>query len=362
MKNTRDTKAVWCAFALVSAVAVTLGVTNATAGQQSPGADSGRIGAAGRGWVAKAGRIGVTRDGGHSVSLLATLPVTREQVADVAVLPAAVQVATIGPSGLGVWASVDGGSKWSRLPVAAASGQVGAAQFVQDRSGVVGLQVTDTTSSNFSAGEWFTPRRDGTWDRHDVPAAGQVTSAGAALWLAGGPQASRLYRSVNNGTSWAATAATGCDLAGAAYAPPRENDSGALVLAVSAAGSASDVDLLSCMSADRGSTWHTAASIVVPQRLGPGTVVPSGVGGNSLWFVVPDATKVVRVAGDGTVSTLSPNGLPTGVVSVSATSDSAALVTTSTTSCRTNKGSCSTVDGVFQTVDGGRTWKPVAAP
>jgi hypothetical protein len=366
MKNSRRTKAGWCALTLACTVALagcgSKAATSGTAGAQGSGVDAGRIGPAGRGWVANAGGIGVTRDGGRSVAWLATLPVPREQIADVAVLPGSVQVATVRPSGPGVLVSVDGGSRWSPLPVAAASGPISSAKFVVDRAGVVGLQVTDETSSNFSAGEWFSPRKDGTWDQHDVPSGGPVTSAGSALWVAGGPQASTLHRSRDNGTSWAATVTKGCDLAGAAYAPPQENDSGALVLAASAPGPAGDVHLMSCMSGDHGATWLTVASTAVPQNLEPGTVVPSDVGGNSLWFVIPDATKVVRVTSDGTVSTLSPNGLPEGVVSVSAVSNSSAMVTTSTTSCPTDKASCTDVDGVFQTADGGQTWTPVTAP
>jgi hypothetical protein len=173
-------------------------------------ADSGRIGPLGPGWVARADRIGVTRDGGRSVTLLATLPVPRDQVADVAVLPGlrgAVEVASVGLRGPAIFRSTDGGSRWSQLKVPALSGQSGSAQFVEDPSGVVELQVIDTTSSSFSAGEWFTPLSDGTWGVHVEPAGGAVTRAGSALWLAGGNQNQSLYRSADNGATWTPVAA-----------------------------------------------------------------------------------------------------------------------------------------------------------
>jgi hypothetical protein len=347
-----------------SQVAGTQVAPSATPGRPASAADSGRIGSGGRGWVATADRIRVTRDGGKTFSALASLPVPTAKVADVAVLTGSVQIATIGSSGPGVFSSADGGARWSELPVAAASGPAGAAQFVEDRSGVVGLQVTEQTSSNFSSGEWFAPQSDGTWARHTAPAGGTVSSTGPSLWLVGGPQADSLFRSVDKGSSWTPVSLPKeCRPGGGAYAPPHESDGGVLMLAVNTpGGTGGEATLLSCVSSDLGASWHSSASTTVVQALEPGVPVASGVGGNTLWFVLPDATRVVRAAVDGTVSAVSPNGLPAGVQSVSAMSDLAATVTTSTTSCPTGKASCTTIDGVFETSDGGQTWTQLTAP
>jgi hypothetical protein len=122
------------------------------------------------------------------------------------------------------------------------------------------------------------------------------------------------------------------------------------------------VTLLSCVSNDRGASWRSNATKTTKQNVEPGVVVPSDVGGNSLWFVLPDGTSVVRASVDGTLTTVIPTGLLSGVESVSAQSDLAATATTSTTSCLSGKQSCTTVGGVFKTADGGKTWTQVTAP
>jgi hypothetical protein len=368
MKNISRKKLAWCTLIVASSVVVggwaTQVASSAPAAQPASADQPGRIGSEGRGWVAKAGHVKVTRDSGKSFSLLASLPVPSTQVDDVAVLAGAVQVAAIGSSGPRVFLSTDNGGRWSEVHVAPASGHPGAASFVQDSRGLVGLQVTDQTSANFSSGEWFAPQSDGTWAHDAIPVAGRVSSAGSSLWIAGGPQTASLYRSADSGRTWtSASPAKGCALGGAAYAPPQESAGGALILGVSAPGAtAGEVTLLSCASNDRGATWHSNATKTVMQNVEAGVVVPSDVGGNSLWFVLPDGSSVVRASVDGTLTAATPTGLPTGVESVSAQSDLVASATTSTTSCLDGKQSCTTVGGVFKTVDGGQTWTQVTAP
>ena len=327
---------------------------------------SGRIGSGGRGWVAAAGRISVTHDGGKTFSSLASLPVPVAEVADVAVLSATVQIASITSSSPRLFSTADGGAHWSELVVAPASGQAGAASFVQDRAGVVGLQVTDVSSSNFSVGEWFAPQSDGTWGHYAVPSGGPMSSTGTSLWLVGGPQADRFYRSVDKARSWTAVSLPAeCRPGGSAYAPPQESDSGVLMLAVNASGgNGSEVMLRSCISTDQGASWNASATTTVRQAQGPGVVMASGVGGNSLWLVAGDTTRLVRIMVDGTVSAVSPRGLPAGVheVSLSAMSDLVAILITSTGDCPTGDVSCTTPDVVFGTTDGGKGWTRMTVP
>jgi hypothetical protein len=333
---------------------------SAAPGQSALTVTAGRFGSGGRGWVAAGGRIRVTHDGGKTFSALASLPVPVAEVADVAVLSAAVQIASVASSSPRLFSSADGGAHWSELEVAAASGQAGAARFVQDGAGVVGLQVTDVSSGNVSVGKWFAPQSDGRWANYTVPSGGPVSSTGTSLWLVAGPLADRLYRSVDGARTWKAVSLPAeCRPGGSAYSPPRESDSGVLMLTVNASGgNGSEVMLRSCVSDDQGASWNASATATVRQAHEPGVVLASDVGGNSLWLVTGAATRVVRIGLDGTASAVSPHGLPAGVneVSLSAMGDLVATLTTSAGDCPIGKETCTTTDGVFRTIDGGQTW------
>ena len=76
--------------------------------------------------------------------------------------------------------------------------------FVANGEALIGVIVTNETSSNFSSGDWYATNDGGaTWTHYAAPSGGVVASAGGRLWLVGGWLHDALYASTDDGATWA---------------------------------------------------------------------------------------------------------------------------------------------------------------
>ncbi len=313
--------------------------------------------AAGDGWLTDGTSVAVTTDGAQSVTTLPTLPVAIGTVADLAVSPQFLDlVAVTASGGLQVFGSTDDGRTWTAQQVPAPAGAVGSARFVTDARRLVALAVTDVSSSSFSSGEWYS-WSGRAWARYAAPSGGTASDTKGFAWLAGGPQGDTLYRSKDSGQTWAPVPVPCAGSVHTYSAAPQALATGTMALPVTVPAAGGGATLLTCVSSDGGETWTPLASTRVGVDVGPGTPVPASVVPGAVWFVTPSGDRVVLVSADGELTVISPSGLPGGVVSVSASSETAALVTVAAGAC-TGEPSCTAADQVLETTDGGETWKP----
>jgi len=345
-----------------SRIAVTL---MASSSDSFPTPPRDEVSSNGSGWALTTKGLEITSNGGASFAIVNT-PVPVTTIGDVAVNRSSIVIAGWKDFVPWVQYSSDTGATWATATLPAGSGNAGGVRLVTENGTVVGMLVTDTTSSNFSASEWYATSDGGrTWTHRAAPSGGTVTSSNGNLWLVGGPQSNRLYKSTDAGSSWSKVSIPQAVIAdGAALTVPGALSNGDVVLVAvtPSSNSGSTFGLVVYLSSDQGATWNLKASTSYPGLIGPGVTATSVISSNVVWIGTPSGRpRLFRYADGGGLKPTNSVGLyQEGLVSeVSALSGFSAWATVENGACPSGKSSCMEVGSLLATSDGGQTWSQV---
>lgn len=345
--------------------ATRVNLVTSTSAMSSGRAPSANISPDGHGWVLTTAGLELTSNNGDTFNTVQS-PIPTPNIHDVAVNGAQIRIATVINGSPVVELSSDFGATWKVVSLPEGSGNAGVAQFVTESRMVVGMLVTDVTSSNFSSGEWYSTLDGGLmWVHHEIPAAGVVTSANGNLWLVAGPQFKTLYRSSNHGAAW--TKVTTPDSASTnaeAFSMPGEFINGDMVLVATEMNlaTASKFGVTIYLSSDLGVTWKVSTHTAFAGQINSGEAITSGIYGNSIWLGSAIDQKILIISSDGTMtSTTSTNAIfpGGGIYSLTPTRNSTAWVTAMSDQCPSGKTSCTEVGALLKTVDSGKSWSIV---
>lgn len=331
---------------------------------------SGRVPSAnilpdGYGWVLTTAGLELTSNGGTSFTVAQT-PIPTPNIHDVAVNGKHIHIAGVINGSPAIELSHDSGATWNAVALPTGSGHAGVAQFVTNRGILIGLLVTDVSSSNSSSCEWYsTPDGGLTWTLHAMPAAGVVTDVDTDLWLAAGPQFTTLYRSSNQGATW--TKVQGPDSTTnnvGALSVLGQLKNGDVVLASTAMNgeTSSKFGVTIYLSGDRGITWKFLAHTSFAGQINFGETVTGAIYDDSIWLGSPTDQRVIIISSNGTMTSTRDTGdiFPGGAIySISPTGSSTAWVTAMNDQCPSGKTSCTEVGALFRTVDSGKSWSKV---
>ena len=344
-----------------SKIAVTL-MASSSGSFPTPPRDE--VSSSGYGWALTTEGLEITSNGGASFALVST-PVPVTTIGDIAVGDSSIVLA--GWKNFAPWVeySSDNGASWTSATLPAGSGNAGGVRLVTENGTLVGMLVTDVTSSQFSAGEWYATSDGGrTWTYDVAPSGGTVTSSNGKLWLVGGPQSNLLYKSADAGSSWSNVSIPQAVIAdGAALTVPGALSNGDVVLVAvtPSSSSGSTFALVVYLSGDQGATWNLKASTSYPGSIGPGVSATSVTSSNVVWIGTPGGRPRLFHYADGRLQQTNSVGLyqEGAVVEVGALSGSSAWASVQNGACPSGKSSCMEVGSLLATSDGGQTWSQV---
>ena len=319
----------------------------------------------GSGWALTTAGLELTANRGASFSLVQT-PVPVVNVDDVALSGSHVSIAGVINSSPFFEISSNSGGTWKSVPLPPGESNAGRAQFVTEGGVILGMLVTDVTSSNFSDGEWYaTPNGGATWRHYSLPSGGVITSVGRNLWLAAGPRFTSLYRSTNFGATWSKVVLPkAASTHGQALSLPGQLKNGNVVLVATRPtdSNAATFGVAIFISRDNGINWSGLARTTFTGQINSGVTVASAVSAKTIWLgestdqglvlisSLGKASSTIRIAGvfsNGSISSIIPTG------------NSSAWITTMKSECLSDKTSCSDTGGLISTVNAGRTWSGV---
>lgn len=319
----------------------------------------------GSGWALTTGGLEITTDGGASFVQVRT-PVQANTIGDVAVSRTSIMLA--GWKNFAPWVLVsnDDGETWTTATLPEGSGNAGGVSLVTNDGNVVGMLVTEVTSSNFSAGEWYATSDGGrSWTYHAAPSGGTVTFSKGKLWLVGGPVSNRLYESSDGGKSWSRVVIPTALVAdGAALAVPGALSNGDIVMiaATPTPNTGSGFHLYVYESGDQGATWNLKVSTSDAGSIGAGVTATTAIWSNEVWIGTPSGRPrlIQYTTGGGLKPTNNVGPYREGsVIEVSVISGTSAWATVENGVCPSGKASCMEVGSLFSTSDDGQTWSPV---
>ncbi len=322
-------------------------------------------------WVLGSSGLAVTRNAGKQWLKLSP-PIIPSDVNDVSVLPnETIILAGNGSQSLSISTLVQGQSTWSNRVIPMQGGQqVGSSKIVDANGMPIGVMVTLQSSSNFSSGVWIsTPDGGSTWQTHNAPVGGTVTSTGGELWLVGGVLNSSLYQSSNNGATWNAVTLALPPPTGQTYALGSVFSTGTGTSAIMTAtiGSSSGLNNSSTVVLNgnqSGSqwTWTRTPAITSNGSYGSGAVPTTAYANGTLWILTPSQLARVNIS-TSQVSIVSPDGLPAATtLTLNAINSQSAWISYSAESCSATKGNCVSDQGLSITKDGGQVWSRYPNP
>ena len=319
----------------------------------------------GSGWALTTAGLELTANGGTSFSLVRS-PIPVLNIDDVVVNGTHVSLAGVINSSPIVKSSSDFGASWKSVNLPVGEANAGGAQFVTQGGIIVGMLVTDVTSSNFSNGEWYATSDGGLrWTHHLLPAGGVITSAGGDLWLAAGPQFASVYRSTNLGLTWSKVAIPAATSAnGEALSVPGQLKNGSVLLVATKpnVGNASTFAVTVYLSSNKGETWKVLAQTSFVGQISSGVTAAAAVSDDTIWIGAPTDQSLILISSTGAISsTSSITGVFAGgsINSIIPTGSSSAWVTTMKGECPAGKTSCSEIGVLIRTVDSGKSWSRV---
>lgn len=317
-------------------------------------------------WVLGKNELAITRDGGAHWTR-SPIPVPATAINDVAVLAAQIVVLSGSGSDLDIHTLVGGGN-WQSQTVTLAV-PIGQVRAVQAKGVLVGIMVTEETSSNFSRGVWLsTPDNGVSWVQHQTPAGGSVTDVGGALWLVGGVQNSSLFESRDNGITWQSVSLPNTltqdqtSALGGVY--PSSSGGGVILTSTSPVQGENEIDVGILVGTATGAAWSWGAgpSVRLSADYGTGVAVTSSAAAGVLWIVTNNQLARITLS-TNKVSVIGPDGFPKATEeSFTAEGANSAWASYTLTSCMKAKSSCNPITGLVSTTDGGQVWAPSSNP
>jgi hypothetical protein len=249
--------------------------------------------------------------------------------------------------------SSDAAAQWTQLPAVDVSTINGISTLTVGATESTTVVLADESSSNVSSGMTATTRNAGkTWRTLRAPTGGHVASVDGAFWLVGGVVGDDVFASTD-GETWAPA---GPKLEGDWTAGmPWTLTAGTVVLPVTA--HSEDSSVMTLWTTGDKHHWVQGASIeAAPTEVG--VSLPVAGGSDGAWvFAQSDGSKVFAGSlNDGEPRTISPNGLPAGIVQLARIGDSTVVAYGMASACPDGKASCTGAAGVWYSIDLGQTW------
>lgn len=323
----------------------------------------------GFGWALTNAGLEFTSNSGSSIAIFGLMPypIPVLNIDDVVIKGPHVMVAGVINFIPIVKSSNDIGATWKSVTLPVGSGNAGFARFVTRNEIVIGMLVTDVTSSNFSAAEWYATSDGGaTWTHNSIPSGGVVTAAGGDLWLAGGPQFASLYKSADLGVTWSKVSTPSATITnGAALSVPGQLKNGNVVLVATSVMNEGLPAIFWAnvyVSSDLGAHWKVLAHTPLVGHISSGVVVAAAVVADTIWLGATTDENIVVISTNGTLTkTSSMRTVYSGgwITSIMPFGNSSAWVTTVNGKCPSGKSSCREVSALIGTVNGGKTWSLV---
>lgn len=249
--------------------------------------------------------------------------------------------------------SSDSGATWIQLPAVDMPTMNGISTLTVGANESTVVVLADESSSNVSFGTAAVTTDGGkSWRTERPPTGGRVFAAGNEFWLVGGVVGDETYVSADGSTWFLAS-------------PPQDGDwtanapwalaDGSAVLPVTSHGQ--DRSVVSLWALDGAKHWVRGPSVDAASTE-IGVAVPAAGRTDGTWVaVLGDGSKVFGgVVTDTEATTISPNGLPAGILQVGRLGSAAVLAFGMTTSCPDGKTSCASAVGVWYSPDLGQTW------
>lgn len=325
----------------------------------------------GSGWVLTTNGLEFTVDGGNTFGRM-DYPIPVTTITDFEITGQLDVVAGVKDFLPIIKVSDDAGTTWKSVTLPVGSGNAGFARLTTKDKTIIGMIVTDVSSSNFSDAEWYATSDNGaTWTHHSMPAGGVITQAGGILWLTAGPQLTSLYRSVDLGMTWLKVSIpTAASNNGAALTVPGILKNGNVVLvattpnvgsvATTSSGHApAPPNVTIYVSSNSGASWEALIYLSLDGQLSSGIPIASQIIGDKIWLGVAPHGRILLVSSDGTLTTTSSlEALYSGdwIDSIEASGNSSAWVEATKSECPSGKTSCRQVHTLIKTVDNGKTW------
>lgn len=337
----------------------------ANTGAGNSGVPVGGILPNGSGWVLTTNGLEFTVDGGNTFGRM-NYPIPVTTITDFVLTGQHVVVVGVKDFLPIMMVSNDAGAIWKSVALPAGLGNAGFARLITQGGSIVGMIVTDVSSSNFSNAEWYATSDNGaTWTHHSMPSGGVITQAGDILWLTAGPQSTSLYKSVDLGMTWLKVSTPmAASNSGAALSVPGMLKNGNVVLVATTpnVGAASTVPVKIYVSSNGGTSWKVLANTLFKGQIGSGIAISGAVVGDAIWLGATTDQNIVLISSDGTLMTRSSlKAVYSGdwIDSIGASGNSSAWVTTTKSECPSDKTSCRQVHALIKTDDGGKTWSLV---
>lgn len=338
---------------------------------QAPAAQAGRdvltasvtLDSGGHAWQPGAGgTVLVSTDAGHRWSQV-RLPGTPALGHSVVVSGQTIAAVTVHGTSLEYQHSTDGGASWHTTAVHTATPTDEASVALSsDGQRVAVLAVQPNTPGAGDLPELSTGPVAGPLVPVSAPASGDVAWAGQTLVLTGGPLASQLWTSGDNGAHWTQRAVDGppaprfnvSPTAPSFGVPSPGAGSSVTVPVTEHRGATSYVQLFTSAN---GARYVAGPRVALAGVLGAGVTALASPAGPGRWVAASPGSYQLHVIAGGTVTVIDAAGLSGTLESLTFSSARAGLAETTQGTCASKKAACHSTEALYRTSDGGRTWQ-----
>lgn len=317
------------------------------------------------GWALTRTRLARTDDGGTTWSTITPVGVDPRAIRDVHfidatrgwLVAAGALSAARQATELTLHRTTNGGVTW--LPSIIGATRFGAPgsiylHFADPRVGYVNVSLEGSPSVGPS--QLFVTRDAGlTWADSPSPARGRVGGSASLSWIAGGPGGfTRLYASVDTGTSWSRVAVPLAPTragSSAIYGRPLSINATEAIVPVSFSGDKTP-GVGFYVTRDSGTTWTLASDVMTPTLVSEDVPVATAIPNDATFIAVLPRGNVAYVIEAGTPRTIQTLGLAPGVFEVWFPTPSVGWAITFAAGPERGR--------LFATADGARTWRELA--
>jgi photosystem II stability/assembly factor-like uncharacterized protein len=331
-------------------------------GVRGPEVNAATMDAGGHAWTRSgANAVEVTANSGQTWQPVA-LPAPAATGHSVVVRGNLIAAVTVSGTGLTVQRSTDNGRTWqaSALNGPAPTGAADLAVSDDGQHVAVLAQLPGGEASD-GTGDLFVGGPQGALTPRSAPGGGDVTWVGDSLLLTGGPLHAQLFRSTDDGVSWAQQSVDGTKAPRFNVSPdvpsigtPVPGGNGAELVPLTEHRGGAHVVVYT--SAD-GAAFTAGPAVPLSGDVGPGVTAVVSPAGAGQYVVVDPASNALHVVRGGSQQVIHPTGLTGPVDSLTFTDAQHGIAEVAQSTGCAAKANCDTTEVSFRTADGGRTWQ-----